>query len=944
MFYSNRYTRYLKYILNMDDDSNFNIDDSVFEEPEIIDDIISQQTVTDSDRTLTALSQDFERTLTVSSQHTATALTPRLDAFGQFDSQPTATAPTPRLDAFGFDLLNDVHPYLDELGNVFEQDGILEQLEVVDDGQFQNIDVFNINEDNLPLALRRYDENSIEEYYLGLMNRLCTHCNAFYFYLERESSTNQYKKCCDGGRVRIAQLEPPPPPLNELYNRRHEYSQIFFNEIRALNSVFSFTSIGCNLDERYANATAGGYTFRIHGSVYHRIGSLLPADGQPARFAQIFFYNTAEQVSRRHQIFSHIPQQLLVILTQCFHENNHFVQQFQHIGPEVLQRNAINMRMVIQANLPNLDRSRFNLPLAEHEIAAIVPDDNPEGAERSIIVRGRNNEFQFINELNVALDPLSYILLYPRGELGWDPNMRLRNLSLNQNRVKRLTLLKYTRHRIHRRQFNFNIVTKAGKLFQQYLVDMYVRIEKTRLDYIRFHQNELRADLYQGLADAHRLNLEQNYGPLDANRVGRFYVLPSSFVGGPRYMTELYQDAMAIVRKYGKPDLFITITCNPNWREIQENLEEGETSWDRPELVNRVFNLKLDKLIELITESNIFGNVIAIIYTVEFQKRGLPHAHILLILDRNSKLNTPQDIDRCVSAELPNPNTNPVLFNLVSTLMIHRPCQNNADAVCKINNRCSKNFPKPYIENTVIDQGTYPKYKRSVNGPRIQINNQEIGNEYVVPHNKFLLKRLNCHINVEVCSSLQAVKYLYKYVYKGHDCATIQLSSNRFDEISNYVSARFISASEAAWRVFSFKLHLERPNIYRLPVHLENHQQVIFNVNQDIQRILDNNRQTKLTAWFISNSNDPQGRNLLYAEYPEFYVYDKSTKLWRRRDRFIRLGTIGRIYNVSPREGERFYLRLMLNHIRGATSFQALKTVSNVVYQTYQQAAAALGK
>lgn len=159
-------------------------------------------------------------------------------------------------------------------------------------------------------------------------------------------------------------------------------------------------------------------------------------------------------------------------------------------------------------------------------------------------------------------------------------------MKLNDGRNKNLTLLQFARHRIHVRNLGFNIITKSKKLFQQYLVDLYVRIEKLRLDYLRLNQQNIRAELYQGLADAYRLNLQENYGHVDTNEIGRFYILPSSFVGGPRFMTQLYQDAMAIVRKYGKPDLFITMTCNPNWKEIQENLRANETSWDRPELGN----------------------------------------------------------------------------------------------------------------------------------------------------------------------------------------------------------------------------------------------------------------------------------------------------------------------------------------------------------------------
>ncbi|RKP15857.1 hypothetical protein ROZALSC1DRAFT_31933, partial [Rozella allomycis CSF55] len=98
-------------------------------------------------------------------------------------------------------------------------------------------------------------------------------------------------------------------------------------------------------------------------------------------------------------------------------------------------------------------------------------------------------------------------------------------------------------------------------------------------------------------------------------------------------MLQLYQDSMAIVREFGKPDLFITVTCNPSWPEIKDNLMLNQTAQDRPDIVARVFNQKLKLIIQDLTKNNIFGKVIAFMYVVEFQKRGLPHAHILLILD-----------------------------------------------------------------------------------------------------------------------------------------------------------------------------------------------------------------------------------------------------------------------------------------------------------------------
>ena len=95
---------------------------------------------------------------------------------------------------------------------------------------------------------------------------------------------------------------------------------------------------------------------------------------------------------------------------------------------------------------------------------------------------------------------------------------------------------------------------------------MYAKIEQQRLNYIKMNQEQIRSDLYSGLADA------VHSGDTNAKEVGRNIILPSSYTGSPRQMFELYQDAMSIVRKFGKPDLFITSTCNPQWEEITSAL------------------------------------------------------------------------------------------------------------------------------------------------------------------------------------------------------------------------------------------------------------------------------------------------------------------------------------------------------------------------------------
>lgn len=86
-------------------------------------------------------------------------------------------------------------------------------------------------------------------------------------------------------------------------------------------------------------------------------------------------------------------------------------------------------------------------------------------------------------------------------------------------------------------------------------------------------------------------------GENDPTTIGKRVVLRASFTRGMRYMFNNCQDAMAICKRFGYPDLFITITCNANWREIRELVNSrGLTASDRPDIVCRVFKMKLDQL------------------------------------------------------------------------------------------------------------------------------------------------------------------------------------------------------------------------------------------------------------------------------------------------------------------------------------------------------------
>ena len=338
--------------------------------------------------------------------------------------------------------------------------------------------------------------------------------------------------------------------------------------------------------------------------------------------------------------------------------------------------------------------------------------------------------------------------------------------------------------------------------------------------------------------------------------------------------------------------------------------------------------------------------ICAVIYTIEFQKRGLPHAHILVFLRPEFRCLHPNQIDKIISAEIPDKHSDPNLYAIVASLMIHGPCgHQNTQSPCMVNNKCSKHFPKKFVDTTVIDSDGYPVYKRRDNGVCIKKGESFVDNRYVVPYNRKLLMKYNAHINVEWCNQSRSIKYLFKYVNKGHDCVTAtfyQGGDECYDEIKMYYDCRYLSACEAAWRIFSFDINYRKPSVERLNFHLEGEKPIFFEDHEDISDVIKKPhvRDTKFLAWFEANQKYPEARDLTYGEFPLKFVWKATEHKWSPRQRGL---SIGRIHFAAPGSGERFYLRTMLNHVKGPLSYDDIKTVGEVKYNSFKEACFALG-
>ena len=348
---------------------------------------------------------------------------------------------------------------------------------------------------------------------------------------------------------------------------------------------------------------------------------------------------------------------------------------------------------------------------------------------------------------------------------------------------------------------------------------------------------------------------------------------------------------------------------------------------------------------------------IAVLHTVEFQKRGLPHAHIIIWNSADTSNPTPAMIDKHISAEIPDPKLDPLGYVLVAEHMIHGPCgKQNPKCPCMKNNKCSKHFPKTYQDDTAVTSTGFATYKRDQATLFVIKGGCHMDNRWVVPYNMLLLKKYQAHINVEWCNKTTFIKYLFKYVTKGADCSKAYLQrvkrgqqtpfdddTQTINEVKEYLHCRYICEQDACWRMFGYDIHRHFPAVERMPVHMPNENFITFSARAKMDKLLSAEflRRTMLTQWFVCNELFPEARTLTYPEFPSKWVWDQRDRRWSKRKQ--RHDKIGRLCYVHPLAGERYYLRMLLLIVKGATSYEHLRFHNRVYYHTFKEACKSRG-
>lgn len=312
-------------------------------------------------------------------------------------------------------------------------------------------------------------------------------------------------------------------------------------------------------------------------------------------------------------------------------------------------RYAGMLRMM--GELPDPERASLILrfpPLGSTDEVAAIYDINghSDRAPRSITLLPRDvGVHQAIRSSHPMYFSLAYPLLFPSAPMLWEPKFKVDDRTITMQEYYAQRLINEPRFRL------------SGRLQHQFLLDLFTSMEEERLDYIEHTVNQRIAQRNEIIE-----SIEAEGGP----QPGRIY-LPDSFTNSPRQMRRLIDDGLATVSTLNKPTFFITVTCNTRWPEFIGLTTPDYNPADDPVMVSRVFHAKLSKILDFIRKYPKFQRIIYEMYVIEFQKRGLPHAHI--VIKTNWEPQTPEEVDEVLSAEMPREAGR--LRDLVQQFMVH---------------------------------------------------------------------------------------------------------------------------------------------------------------------------------------------------------------------------------------------------------------------------------
>jgi hypothetical protein len=171
---------------------------------------------------------------------------------------------------------------------------------------------------------------------LKAMDVECTFCHALLWLDERLSHSSQinprFGLCCYQGKVKPPYLNPIPPELHLLLTGNGAREKGFREHIRTYNQALAFTSVGRKVDDSLNELGGGPYSFRLHGELIHKAGSLLPPTGTPPAWAQLYIYDSAQALDHRmaHEANCRTNREVMQTLQDMLYRKHPGVELYKH--------------------------------------------------------------------------------------------------------------------------------------------------------------------------------------------------------------------------------------------------------------------------------------------------------------------------------------------------------------------------------------------------------------------------------------------------------------------------------------------------------------------------------------------------------------------------------------------------------------------------------------
>jgi hypothetical protein len=703
----------------------------------------------------------------------------------------------------------------------------------------------------------RYDATTGEYVFHQACGTWTALCKFGCGYKHLTNITASYRnKCCAGGRLSRAQssnwneaadewftLQPLPSFMEAILSTLD-----FSNHSSSYNNLVAF--IATKVDN---NLSTSGWTYRGPGpaSVFlngRLIKMILPATSTDQTGGLAFFvYDQLSALATSPQA-TNVNSELLSSIISGLLEVNNYAQELRMLGAEARQH-VENVNNTLISTMPRQ---------GEHFTVCSVMNNRQSGSMTMQIQTRDSNQISNVSMDSPLVEPLSYPLLYPRGEPGWT-NKDKRKLKLDQYVTARILRPEQNHHgnymtaiapnlpkvpidsrtghcfsddadELQIEQFSLpdvlvhstlivNRFQRMARLAEYWICDMYSRQIDQRMDIIRNLESRIMMGQPRSQSQVAPISEEEELerdgagfnDPDDEDNIVSY--VPKSVTGSKRHMKSCARNALQLISNFGSPHVFLTLTCNPNWPEIQSQLLQGQTAFNRFDVTVPVFKARLDMLCANIRRGKYFhGSKLTYeLHVIEYQYRGLPHAHMVFRLEDGVDTDNPDRnalidfVNKYFIAEMPRfegeehqnvfhtegtpPFTNAYKEKCRETVRKHNKhkcavaingCKKADSDLCRRGYSNTETRPNTYLDETT---------------DRIVYRRRHESDLLIVPYNLPMMMDWDSHLNIEYSGSSHCAMYIFKYAFKGAaKNEPLEVSSERdtdsTDEITLHLRGR----------------------------------------------------------------------------------------------------------------------------------------------------------